>query len=401
MSALPDGDPAPDDGALPASALARVGERPFAAYVHVPFCSVRCGYCDFNTYTATDLGPGADRENYDETVAREIALARRVLGRAGPLDTVFFGGGTPTLLAPGQLTRMLEALEAAFGLTSGAEVSVEANPDTVDASYFARLAAEGITRVSIGMQSADPSVLATLERTHDPARVARAVEAARAACLEVSVDLIYGTPGESASSWDRSVRTALELGPDHVSCYALGIEEGTKLGAQVRRGEVPDVDPDVQAERYEHADALLHAAGYAWYEVSNWARPGAACRHNLHYWRGDDWWGFGPGAHSHVAGVRWWNVKHPRAYAARLAAGHSPAAGREVLSAEALAEEKAMLGVRLAEGMDLPGGAPAGTLEMLVADGLIDGALAERGRIRLTLRGRLLADRVTYAILGI
>ncbi|MGB4137374.1 MAG: radical SAM family heme chaperone HemW, partial [Microbacterium sp.] len=328
---LPLGDPAPADGALPRD-LSIDPHIPFSAYLHVPFCRVRCGYCDFNTYTATELR-GARQDEYAGTLGAEVALARRVLTDAGalrPLDTVFFGGGTPTLLPTGDLARMLDATAEAFGIRAGAEVTVEANPDTVTPDVARQLAASGVTRLSIGMQSAVPHVLAALDRTHRPENVRAAVQAARDAGLAVSLDLIYGAPGESLSDWESSLDAALLLAPDHLSAYALIVEDGTKLARQIRRGEVPEPDDDLQADMYELADARLAAAGFDWYEVSNWAREdGQRSRHNLAYWRGFDWWGFGPGAHSHVAGLRWWNVKHPAAYAQRLGAGESPAAGRE------------------------------------------------------------------------
>ncbi len=402
MPAFPDGEPAPESGALPESARHGAAERPWSAYVHVPFCSVRCGYCDFNTYTARELGPGADRDQYANTLTTEIELAGAVLAEfpERELDTVFFGGGTPTLLPAADLAAMLDALKQRFGLVPGAEVTTEANPDTLSDSYAAELAAAGFTRVSIGMQSADERVLSVLDRTHNPDNVATAIAAAKNAGLSCSLDLIYGTPGESHDSWRTSLQAAIALVPDHISAYALGIEEGTKMGADVRRGLLPDVDPDVQADRYEIANELLTAAGYPWYEVSNFARPGHECRHNIHYWRNSDWWGFGPGAHSHIGGVRWWNVKHPRAYAQLLATGVSPAHAREVLSDRARHEEHVMLGIRLREGIAIPMDARA-EIDTLVGDGLIDATAAADGRAVLTLRGRLLADRVTYALLGI
>ncbi|WP_313356520.1 radical SAM family heme chaperone HemW, partial [Microbacterium sp.] len=337
---LPLGDPAPADGRLPVD-IAVDPSVPFSAYLHVPFCRVRCGYCDFNTYTATELR-GAKQDEYADTLIREIALSAAVLGEAGgirPLDTVFFGGGTPTLLPAGDLARMLSAVTSAFGIRDGAEVSVEANPDTVTPEVVRTLVDAGVTRLSVGMQSAVPHVLAALDRTHRPENVRTAVDAARDAGLDVSVDLIYGAPGESLDDWEQSLDAAIGLEPDHISAYALIIEDGTKLARQIRRGEVQAPDDDLQADMYESADRRLGAAGFEWYEVSNWARPSTGSgtqesrdhrsRHNMAYWRGSDWWGFGPGAHSHVAGLRWWNVKHPAAYAQRLALGESPAAGRE------------------------------------------------------------------------
>ena len=401
-SALPLGDPAPADGALPTDIAVDPGVD-FGVYLHVPFCRVRCGYCDFNTYTATELR-GARQDAYAEEVLREIALSRDVLAARGPLraaSTVFFGGGTPTLLPAGDLARMLSSVRDTFGLASDAEVTVEANPDTVTPALADELAAAGVTRLSIGMQSAVPHVLAALDRTHDPANVGAAVAAARGAGLDISVDLIYGAPGESLGDWRTSVETAIALAPDHISAYALIIEEGTQLHRQIRRGDVAAPDDDLQADMYELVDDLLASAGFAWYEVSNWATsPQHRSRHNLAYWRGTDWWGYGPGAHSHVSGLRWWNVKHPAAYAQRLASGASPAAARERPDAAARRLEDVLLRSRIAEGIavsDLQGeGRHA--VASLIADGLIDGAAAVRGRVVLTRRGRLLADAVVRAL---
>ncbi|WEG10368.1 radical SAM family heme chaperone HemW [Microbacterium horticulturae] len=401
-SALPLGDPAPADGALP-SDLAVDHDVPFSVYLHVPFCRVRCGYCDFNTYTATELR-GARQDQYADTLLGEIALAREVMDAVAArraASTVFFGGGTPTLLPPGDLARMLDGVRDAFGIEEGAEVTVEANPDTVTDAVVAELASAGVTRLSVGMQSAVPQVLAALDRTHDPANVRTAVAAARTAGLDVSVDLIYGAPGESLADWRCSVETAIALEPDHISAYALIIEQGTKLARQIRRGEVPAPDDDLQADMYELADGLLADAGFEWYEVSNWARADAhRSRHNLAYWRGHDWWGFGPGAHSHVAGLRWWNVKHPAAYAQRLASGESPAAGRERPDAAARQLESVLLRTRIREGMPVAdvAGDRRQAVAGLIADGLVSGADAVRGRIVLTRKGRLLADAVVRAL---
>ena len=395
---LPLGDPAPADGHLPDD-LPIDTNVPFSAYLHIPFCRVRCGYCDFNTYTSSELR-GAKQEDYATTLETEITLARRVLGDAGalrPMDTVFFGGGTPTLLPAGDLARMLDTAVSAFGLADGAEVTVEANPDTVTPQVARTLADAGVTRLSVGMQSAVPHVLAALDRTHQPENVRTAVAAAKDAGLAVSVDLIYGAPGESLGDWEASLDAALALESDHISAYALIIEDGTKLARQIRRGEVPTPDDDVQADMYELADARLGSAGFDWYELSNWARsPEHRSRHNLAYWRGSDWWGFGPGAHSHVAGLRWWNVKHPAAYAQRLAAAESPAAGTERPDAQAHMLERVLLLSRLAEGIaiaELPEGNRT-RVAGLIADGMVDAASALRGRVTLTLRGRLLADAV-------
>ncbi|WP_104191845.1 radical SAM family heme chaperone HemW [Cryobacterium sp. Y82] len=396
----PVGDPAPDDGLLPASAAVSAAERDFGVYLHVPFCRVRCGYCDFNTYTATELR-GAKQRDYASQAVLEVEAAARILTASGvparEVATVFFGGGTPTLLPVTDLVKMLSAVRDRWGLQDGAEVTTEANPDSVDAAYLGALADAGFTRVSFGMQSAVPHVLATLERTHDPERVPLVVEWARAAGLDVSLDLIYGTPGESLANWRTSLEQALSLHPDHLSAYSLIVEDGTKLARQIRRGEVAPTDDDQQADFYELADELLAAAGYDWYEVSNWATSDAhRSRHNLAYWTGQDWWGVGPGAHSHVGGVRWWNVKHPAAYAERMLAGLSPAAGRETLDAPTRELERILLQSRIRAGIPVASLSPAGRIEVagLIADELINAKAALAGTIELTLRGRLLADAV-------
>ena len=405
-SALPEGEPAPPYGELPDFALTALGSGPFGVYVHVPFCTVRCGYCDFNTYTLTELGvDGASVGTYADVARRELELATRVLGPSAPtVETVFFGGGTPTVLAASDLVKVLDGIRAGFGLAAGAEVTTEANPDSVTPQSLRTLATGGFTRVSLGMQSAVPHVLATLERTHDPVNVAKAVQAARAAGLKVSVDLIYGTPGESLMDWRTSLDAAIDLEPDHVSAYALVVEEGTKLGARVRRGQVPAPQDDDEATKYELAEQVLGAAGYDWYEVSNWARTEAdRCRHNEGYWTDGDWWGVGPGAHSHVGGVRWWNVKHPNAFASRLNAGLSPAAGRELLTGEQRYDERVLLGIRLVDGLPIDYLRPEGRSAVagLIADGLVDGPNALRPRrVVLTLRGRLLADTVVRRLLA-
>jgi putative oxygen-independent coproporphyrinogen III oxidase len=401
---LPEGEPVPADGALPPGARTGLGERPFGIYVHVPFCATRCGYCDFNTYTAAELGgPPApvSAASYPDLAIAEIRFARRVLGAADlPVSTVFFGGGTPTLLPPAALGGILRAIDTEFGLRPGAEVTTEANPESVDEAALNDLRAQGITRVSFGMQSAVPGVLAVLDRVHQPGRPARCAQWARAAGFEhVSLDLIYGTPGESAADWRCSLDAALAAGPDHISAYALTVETGTRLAARVRRGELPVPDDDVLAERYLTADEVLGAAGYRWYEISNWSAGGdaARCAHNLLYWTDGDWWGIGPGAHSHVGGTRWWNVRHPHRYGARIAAGASPGQAREVLSAGERQLEQVMLRLRLDSGCPVAILGPAGRANApsVVAEGLAEPAALAAGRIVLTRRGRLLADAVT------
>jgi oxygen-independent coproporphyrinogen-3 oxidase len=404
-SSLPEGDPAPRDGSLPEEVVSRSSASTLGFYVHVPFCTVRCGYCDFNTYTALELGPapGASRAGYADAAVAELRLARQVLGARGqPADTIFFGGGTPTLLPPRDLVRIVSAIRTEFGVAPGAEITVESNPDSVTAADLARLREGGINRISFGMQSALPSVLAVLDRTHDPARVPHVIQWARQAGFDqVSVDLIYGTPGESVEQWKCTVEAALALEPDHVSAYALIVEEGTALARRIRSGQLTTTDDDDLADKYELVDDALSAAGFEWYEVSNWAAGAEArCRHNLGYWTGADWWGIGPGAHSHVDGVRWWNVKHPAAYAQRIAAGQSPASARELLDDEARRTERVLLETRLAAGLRLDALDAAGrsAVPTLLADGLIE-ECASQQRLVLTLRGRLLADAVVRALL--
>ena len=395
--ALPEGEAVPRDGTLPPGTA--LSGRGFGVYVHVPFCASRCGYCDFNTYTAAELGGGASREEYADTVLAELALAARVVEPAR-VDTVFVGGGTPTLLDPDDLARVLEAIDNTWGLAAGAEVTTEANPESVTPASLLRLRKAGFTRVSLGMQSISEGVLNLLERRHTAGRAPAAAREAREAGFDhVNLDLIYSTPGETAEDFAASLAAAVGSGVDHISAYALIVEDGTRLAARMRRGDLPYPDDDVAADRYLAADAALSAAGLSWYEVSNWAAgPAARCRHNLLYWTGGDWWGLGPGAHSHVGGVRWWNVKHPSTYAARLAAGESPAHAREVLTAEDQHVEDVMLRLRLASGLPLDVLDPPG--REAAARAAADGLLQTRdGRATLTLRGRLLADAVVRDLL--
>lgn len=398
--------------------------RTLCAYVHVPYCLRRCGYCDFNTYSNLLLGPGV--EGYAAALLREVGLYapdcsgsvaesqggghqggghedggvggghEDGVGGVGPggvgavnqdgraLTSVFFGGGTPTVLPAADLVRVLRGLSETFGLAPDAEVTTEANPDTVAPQYLEALAAGGFTRVSFGMQSAIPAVLATLDRTHQQQHLVAGVRAARAQGLEVSVDLIYGTPTESLADWRASLDAALELGVDHVSCYALVIEPGTALGRALAQGEIPPVDPDDQADKYELAVEVLSAAGLEWYEISNWARPGHECRHNLAYWQNQDWYGFGPGAHSHLGSMRFWNLRHPAKWIQSLRAGHRPVDGQEIITGESARLEKLLLNLRLRQGLDLGEyarefGVDAAALlreaHELAGEGLLDGAL--------------------------
>jgi oxygen-independent coproporphyrinogen-3 oxidase len=393
------------DAALPAEALEGLGKRPFGVYVHVPFCATRCGYCDFNTYTAGELDSASSPRSWLEGLRRELDLAARVLGAPPAADTVFVGGGTPSLLGAEGLGSVLDAVRDAFGLAEDAEVTTESNPESTSPGFFAGLRDAGYTRVSLGMQSAAPHVLRVLDRVHTPGRPVAAAGEARAAGFEhVNLDVIYGTPGEREVDLRASLDAVLAAGVDHVSAYALIVEEGTALARRVRRGELPAPDDDVLAADYELIDAVLAGAGLSWYEVSNWASSEAArCRHNIGYWRDGDWWGAGPGAHSHVGGVRWWNVKHPARYAALLSEGASPAAGREVLTAEDRHLERVMLELRLAEGLPLDALDAHGLRQARLAadEGLLSAeALAGAERAVLTDRGRLLADGVVRRLVA-
>jgi oxygen-independent coproporphyrinogen-3 oxidase len=372
--------------------------QPFGLYVHVPFCITRCGYCDFNTYTPAELG-GVNPDAWLQALGTELRLAAARLG--GPtVGTVFVGGGTPSLLGGARVAKLLDMVREHFALAPDAEVTTEANPESAWPDFFAAIRAAGFTRVSLGMQSVSPRVLGVLDRIHTPNRSAAAAREALAEGFEhVSLDLIYGTPGESDDDLLRSVDTAIDTGVDHVSAYALVVEEGTALARRVRRGELAAPDDDVLAHRYELVDARLSAAGLAWYEVSNWSRPGGECRHNLGYWDGGQWWGAGPGAHGYVGATRWWNVKHPNAYAEKLAGGELPVAGFERLDTDALHTEEVMLKTRLRQGLPLNrlGAAERERAETSVADGLL---VSDGDRLVLTPRGRLLADAVVRTVLG-
>ena len=403
-SVMPEGEPAPGDGALPEKARSEVSLQPLGIYVHVPFCTTRCGYCDFNTYTAAELGsgPGASRAGYVAAAIQELDLAARVLGPdASVVSTIFVGGGTPTLLPPDDLGRLVTAVRDRFGLAEDAEVTTESNPESIDAAGLCRLRELGFNRISFGMQSVVPHVLATLDRTHSPGRSQRVVaEAKVAGFANTSLDLIYGTPGESLDDWLASIDAALAAPTEHISAYALIVEDGTRLAARIRRGELPPPDDDDLSDKYLMAEERLTAAGHTAYEVSNWSTsPATRCRHNLGYWRSHHWWGIGPGAHSHVGGVRWWNVKHPRAYASRLAAGLSPAQAREVLSAEQRRVERVLLELRLADGLST---SVLTTAEQERIGDLLARRLAflEDGMLILTTKGRLLADGVIRDLLN-
>lgn len=373
-------------------------QGPFGIYVHVPFCATRCGYCDFNTYTAGELG-GANPDGWLAAVQTELRLAAARLDAAPYVQTVFVGGGTPSLLGAAGLTTVLDAIRDNFTLAPDAEVTTESNPESTSPRFFAGLRTAGFTRISLGMQSTAPHVLAALDRVHSPGRALDAAREARAEGFDhVNLDLIYGTPGETDDDLMRSADAAVQTGVDHISGYALIVEDGTALARRVRRGEIPAPDDDVHARRYELLDRRLADAGFDWYEVSNWSRPGGECRHNVGYWNGGQWWGAGPGAHSYVGATRWWNVKHPNAYADTLGSGALPVADFEELDAETAHVEDVMLQVRLRTGLPqrVLSDSERERAARLVADGLLH---ARDDRLVLTDRGRLLADAVVRDLL--
>lgn len=407
MAQLPSGDPAPEDGSLPETTAENSHGKSLHAYLHIPFCAVRCGYCDFNTYTSSELR-GVTKSSFLEDLLKEIELSKEVLSRvpSRSLSTIFFGGGTPTQLEAAQLNAALNSLGQTFGIRGGAEITTEANPDNITEKYLETLSSGGFNRLSLGMQSAVPSVLKTLDRTHDPDNVAKAVASAKKFGMQVSVDLIYGTPGETMDDWRTSVESALNLDVDHISAYSLIVEPGTKMHRLVSSGKLVESDSDEQADKYLLADELFSAAGFNWYEVSNWSKSNATrSKHNLAYWQSNDWWGYGPGAHSHVGGVRWWNQKHPATYSAALAAGKSPALAREVLDGRTRDEERILLEIRIAEGVDIEllkqVNPDAGKVVAdFIADETIDPIAAFAGRLQLTQKGRLLADALVRDLLA-
>ena len=404
---LPLGDKPPENGLFSASEIIGSESRSFHAYVHIPFCTVKCGYCDFNTYTSSELGT-LKQSDFAATLVGEIGLSASILQQSDVLSrklkSVFFGGGTPSLLPAADLISILNSLETEFGFQENAEITFEANPDSVTKESLASLREAGFNRISIGMQSAVPDVLKILERTHNPENVAIAVDIAKSLGYRTSLDLIFGAPGESLSQWEQTIRQVIELDPGHLSAYSLIVEPGTKLARQINSGELTEPDEDLQADKYELADKLLAEAGYSWYEISNWSKTeDLKSNHNLAYWSGQDWWGYGPGAHSHLGSVRWWNHKHPLSYANLLEKNVSPAAGREQLDRETAALERILLESRTSAGMSIeqikklqPGSELA--ISQLIADGLIEGSQAIAGKLLLTLKGRLLADAVVRAL---
>ncbi len=371
-----------------------------AFYIHIPYCVKRCGYCDFNTYTPAELQVQSSLEvishDYIDLVIQEIQSSRKI-SKATFVPSIFFGGGTPTLMQPKDLGRVIDAIKENYSLTQDCEVTIEANPDTVSPELLTNLLKAGFNRISFGMQSAVPHVLEVLDRTHNPANVEKAVLAAReAGFAEVSVDLIYGTPGESMADWELTVDTALSLPISHISAYALIVEDGTKLAVRVKRGEVIIPDDDETADKYILADNKFREAGMDWYELSNWSKPGSECKHNLFYWYGENWWGAGPGAHSHINGRRWWNVKHPSAYKEKILASGDPTHESETLSATEREEERLLLNIRLPQGIARTSlnSQQEQKLESFVATGHLSQEDWNEGIVTLTQSGRLLADKI-------
>jgi len=366
-------------------------------YVHIPYCIKRCGYCDFNTYTPSELQDGATLEivsnDYIDAVLRELDAAP-----ADVVPTIFFGGGTPSLLPAHDLGRVIAAIKARNGLTADCEITLEANPDSVTAEKLAEYLHVGFNRISFGMQSAKPHVLAALDRTHNPANVEKAITMARAAGFQsISVDLIYGTPGESLQDWQDTVDAALSLDIDHISAYALIVETGTKLAAQIKRGDLTMPNDDLMADMYLLVDQMCEAKGLTWYELSNWSKPGHQCRHNIAYWENKNWWGLGPGAHSHIDARRFWNVKHPTTYKQKVFAGESPVLESEQLTAEQIKDESILLGIRMRDGLQIELLEPH-QMEVLAVyreNGFIQ---LHEDRVILSPAGRLIADRIVREI---
>lgn len=389
MAALPEGSPAPLNGNL--TNLFDLVNKPFSLYVHVPYCSKRCGYCDFNTYTPSELDREDQIESWLNSAVKEIELARRVLKEELTIDTIFFGGGTPSLLDSNTVDNFIQSVKSNFKLKPGLEITIEANPDSITEEKSQRWLNSGINRVSIGMQSSTKEVLKKLDRTHNPDNVSYSVDILKKSGFDnFSLDLIYGTPGESLNDWENSLKEAISLNPPHISAYSLVIEPGTKMGAQLNRGEISQVNDDEAADKYQLADEMLNKNNYSWYEISNWAKKGKECKHNLNYWLGNNWWGIGPGAHSHINGVRWWNYKLPKVWRELLEKQNSPALAREVLSEDQIRSEQIMLLSRLRTGLknqDLD----ENRIENLIANQL---ATLDANKLVLTLKGRLLADEV-------
>jgi len=389
MAAFPEGDPAPSDGKLPN--IGNLKNKPFSLYVHVPYCSKRCGYCDFNTYTPSELDRDDQIDSWLNSAIKETIFARRILGEELSVDTIFFGGGTPSLLEANVIKEFITNASNHFNLKKDLEITLEANPDTITQSKAEDWRKAGINRISIGMQSSVKNVLQVLDRTHNPANVLNSVENIKnAGFSNFSLDLIYGTPGETLEDWSNTLKDAIAINPPHISAYSLVIEPGTKMGAQLSRGEIKAVSDDDAADKYQLAEKMLTDNGYTWYEISNWAKDNKECQHNLNYWKGNNWWGIGPGAHSHINGVRWWNKKLPKNWRESLEQDQSPALARENLTNEQIRNEEVMLLSRLKTGIN-KADFDQKKVERLIADKLVNEV---SGNLELTLEGRLLADVV-------
>ena len=389
MAALPEGDPAPSDGRLPN--VGNLKNKPFSLYVHVPYCSKRCGYCDFNTYTPSELDRDDQIDSWLQSAIKETIFARKILGEELKVDTIFFGGGTPSLLDASVVKEFLNNVSKHFTLKKDLEITLEANPDTITQSKAEDWLKAGINRISLGMQSSAKNVLQVLDRTHNPANVLTSVEILKKAGFEnFSLDLIYGTPGESLEDWAKTLKDAIAINPPHISAYSLVIEPGTKMGSQLSRGEIKAVSDDDAADKYQLAEKMLTENRYSWYEISNWAKENKECQHNLNYWKGNNWWGIGPGAHSHINGVRWWNQKLPKNWRESLDQDQSPALARENLTNEQIRNEEVMLLSRLKTGID-KADFDQKNVEKLIKDKLVNEV---SGKLELTLEGRLLADVV-------
>ena len=389
MAALPEGDPAPLDGQLPK--IGDLKNKPFSLYVHVPYCSKRCGYCDFNTYTPSELDREDQIGSWLNSAVKETIFARKILGQELEIDTIFFGGGTPSLLDAEVIEEYLKIVSQQFILNSGIEITLEANPDTINETKASDWLSAGVNRISIGMQSSVKNVLQTLDRTHNPENVLNSVETIKkAGFTNFSLDLIYGTPGESIFDWEKTLKDSISINPPHISAYSLVIEPGTKMSAQLNRGEINSVSDDDAADKYQLAEKIFSENGYSWYEISNWSKNDKECRHNLNYWKGNNWWGIGPGAHSHINGVRWWNEKLPKKWREKLDNNQSPALAREELTSNQILNEEVMLLSRLKDGIYKSRFAEK-NVEQLLND---DFVTEVSGNLVLTLKGRLLADEV-------
>ena len=389
MAALPEGDPAPSDGRI--LDVGNLKNKPFSLYVHVPYCTKRCGYCDFNTYTPSELDRDDQIDSWLQSAIKETVFARRILGEGLTVDTIFFGGGTPSLLDASVVKDFINNVSKHFTLKKDLEITLEANPDTITQSKAEDWRTAGINRISIGMQSSAKNVLQILDRTHKPENVFSSVEILKKAGFNnFSLDLIYGTPGESLEDWSNTLKDAIAINPPHISAYSLVIEPGTKMGSQLSRGQIKAVNDDDAADKYQLADKMLTENGYSWYEISNWSKENKECQHNLNYWKSNNWWGIGPGAHSHINGVRWWNQKLPKKWRESLDQDQSPAFARENLTNEQIRNEKVMLLSRLKTGIN-KANFDQKNVEKLIKEKLVNEV---SGKLELTLEGRLLADVV-------